>query len=98
MEAKETIIERLERIERLALLNKSVLNFDEVAVYTGLSKSTLYKLTSGKMIPHYKPSGKMLYFDKKELDSWLLQNRVSTTEEINQQAVDYCYKEKGGKK
>lgn len=98
MESKETIIERLERIERLALSNKSVLNFDEVAVYTGLSKSTLYKLTSGKMIPHYKPSGKLLYFDRKELDSWLLQNRVHTTEEINQQAVDYCYKEKGGKK
>ena len=96
MEAK--VLERLERIERLALLNKSVLNFDEVAVYTGLSKSTLYKLTSSKKIPHYKPSGKLLYFDRKELDSWLLQNRVHTTEEINQQAVDYCYKEKGGKK
>ena len=96
MEAK--VLERLERIERLALLNKSVLNFDEVAVYTGLSKSTLYKLTCSKKIPHYKPSGKLLYFDRKELDSWLLQNRVHTTEEINQQAVDYCYKEKGGKK
>lgn len=98
MEATETILEKLENLERLALLNKSVLNFDEVAVYTGLSKSTLYKLTSSKKIPHYKPSGKLLYFDRKELDSWLLQNRVHTTEEINQQAVDYCYKEKGGKK
>ena len=76
----ETILEKLENLERLALLNKSVLNFDEVAVYTGLSKSTLYKLTSSKKIPHYKPSGKLLYFDRKELDSWLLQNRVHTTE------------------
>ena len=76
----ETILEKLENLERLALLNKSVLNFDEVAVYTGLSKSTLYKLTCSKKIPHYKPSGKLLYFDRKELDSWLLQNRVHTTE------------------
>ena len=98
MEAKETILEKLENLERLALLNKSVLNFEEVSVYTGLSKSTLYKLTSGKIIPHYKPSGKLLYFDRKELDSWLLQNRVPTTEEIHQQAVEYCYNEKGGKK
>ncbi|MDR3287079.1 MAG: helix-turn-helix domain-containing protein, partial [Prevotellaceae bacterium] len=40
---------------------KNVLTFDEVATLTGLSKSHLYKLTCKKVIPHYKPSGKIVY-------------------------------------
>ena len=38
--------------------------------FLNLSKSYLYKLTSGNLIPHYKPQGKMLYFEKAELN-WL---------------------------
>ena len=44
-------------------------------LYVGISESLLYKLTAAKEVPHYKPRGKMLYFDKEELDSWLLQNK-----------------------
>ena len=40
-------------------------------MYIGVSESMLYKLTSNKEIPHYKPRGKMLYFAKEELDAWL---------------------------
>ncbi|MDR2886759.1 MAG: helix-turn-helix domain-containing protein, partial [Bacteroidales bacterium] len=36
-----------------------------------LSKNYLYKLTSGNLIHHYKPQGKMLYFEKEELEEWL---------------------------
>lgn len=50
----------------------------EACVYLGISESLLYKLTSSKEIPHYKPRGKMLYFDKTELDAWLKQNNVPT--------------------
>jgi excisionase family DNA binding protein len=41
----------------------------------------LYKLTSGKEIPHYKPRGKMIYFAKEDLDEWLLQNYEPTVDE-----------------
>lgn len=78
--------ERLGRIETLLLSNKTVLNFDEVAAYTGLSKSYLYKLTSTGGIPCYKPQGKQIYFNKKEIDNWLLKNRKATTDELDEQA------------
>ena len=42
----------------------------------GVSESLLYKLTSAHEVPHYKPRGKMLYFNKEELDHWLLQNNI----------------------
>lgn len=82
---QEMIIERLDRIERLTLLSaKNVLTFDDVALLTGLSKSHLYKQTCSHQIPHYKPNGKQIYFDRTELENWMKQNRVSTSNEIDQ--------------
>lgn len=81
--------DQLDRIEAAILSQKTVLTFDEGALYSGLSKSDLYKKTSTRIIPHYKPRGKMIYFDRAELDSWLLQNRIATTDEIEAQAQTY---------
>jgi len=78
--------ERLSRIEDLLLSQKTVLNFDEVAVYTGLSKSHLYKLTSTGGIPCYKPTGKKIYFDKEEIDEWLLRGKKLSQDEIDDKA------------
>ena len=96
----DNILERLNVIERkldeLAVANKEVLNLKEAARYLNMSCSHLYKLTSAKEIPHYKPRGKQVYFEKRELDKWLLQNRQTTKAEIEQAAIDYVVK--GGKR
>lgn len=60
---------------------KEVLTSEEVAKYMGISKSYLYKLTMNRQIPHYKPTGKLCYFNRHELEEWLQRNRVSTVEE-----------------
>ena len=85
----QRIDERQSSIESLLLSNKIVLNFDEVAAYTGLSKSYLYKLTFTGGVPCYKPHGKHIYFNKTEIDSWLQQNRKITKDEIESEAADY---------
>lgn len=88
-----TIELKLENIEKLlnsqAFTNKSILNINEIAQYTGLSKLYLYKLTSKNTIPHYKPNGKHVYFKKEEIDNWLLRNRQSTNEELENEAINY---------
>jgi excisionase family DNA binding protein len=87
---QESQLDRVEKAIVLATLaSKSVLTFDEVANYIGVSKSHLYKMTMLKTIPHYKPRGKMVYFDRIELESWLLQNRISTSDEIEARANTY---------
>lgn len=71
------ILKKIEEIERYSLLAaKRVLTVDDVVLLTGISHSHLYKLTHKKQIPHYKPFGKQIYFDKYELEDWLKQNRV----------------------
>ena len=72
------------------ICTKEVLTSDEASQYMGVSKSYLYKLTMRGEIPHFKPMGKMCYFNRKELEEWLQRNRVKTTDEIGSRAVAYC--------
>lgn len=98
MENFKSIEDRLRNIEAFLQSQKTVLNFEEVAAYTGLSKSYLYKLTCRGGIPCYKPQGKHIYFNKQEIDQWLMQNKKATTKEIDNQAATFVTLRKGGAK
>lgn len=76
---------------------KNVLTTEEAAEYTGYSVSYIYKLTSAKQIPHYKPTGKACFFNRAELEEWMQRNRVATTEELEAKAVSFCNKKGGAK-
>jgi len=55
----------------LGYLNrKAVFSIDELAIYTGISKSTLYKYTMERSIPSYK-RGKFNFYDRKNIIEWL---------------------------
>lgn len=95
---EETIImKQLAEIRSLSLLAaKNVLDLNDVVLLTGLSKGYIYKLTCKKEIPYYKPNGKLIYFDRQEVEGWMKQNRVNSVVEAEQQASKYLL-EKGGK-
>ena len=82
------IDEKLEEIGAASLAKLDVLNFRQAAAYLDFSFSYLYKLTSTGRIPHSKPSGKKLYFDRRELDRWLLQRPVKTMDELDTLATE----------
>lgn len=84
------LLELKQLIQTQNLLSKPALNFDEACEYLGVSKSYLYKLSSLKKIPSYKPNGKKLFFSRVELDGWLLQNRQETDCEIETVAANYA--------
>lgn len=86
--------QRLDRIEKLLVAAKKVLNFEEACDYTGISRSYMYKLTSGGIIPHSKPNGKVIFFDKDKLESWLLQNHRKSADELEQEALQYSLKKR----
>ncbi|NDV82231.1 helix-turn-helix domain-containing protein [Bacteroides sp. 51] len=92
-EEQKQIVEQL--TENTIFCTKEVLTSDEAARYMGISKSYLYKLTMRRQVSHFKPMGKMCYFNRIELEQWLQQNRVSTNSEISQKAQAYCM-QKGG--
>lgn len=72
MQKDNEVLKKLDIIE--SLLKKKddkPLNFNQAAEYLGFSHSYLYKLTSRKIVPCYRPTGKVLFFSKAELDEWV---------------------------
>ena len=75
----ESIIELIS--DKVIFCTKEVLTSDETARYLGISKSYLYKLTMFHKIPHFKPMGKMCYFNRKEIEQWAQSNRITMEED-----------------
>ena len=88
------ILEQLDRIEKIVCTNKVVLTFDQACDYTGISRSYMYKLTARGEIPFSKPKGKLIFFSREKLDSWLLNNSHSSKDQIKDQAVAYTFRNK----
>jgi hypothetical protein len=83
----QTLKQQLDRIERASLGQKTVLNFEEFCLYTGISASFAYKLTSGRCIQYSQPNGKKIYFEREIVDKWLLQNPVKTQKQLSKEVL-----------
>lgn len=59
----------------IPLTEKPFLTLDEAALYIGISKSSLYKLTHKKEITYSRPTGRNIFFERSDLDTWLRKNR-----------------------
>jgi len=91
----ETLLRLEKKIDNLNFSQKVVLTFDEGCRYTGIKHSYMYKLTSTGKVPCHKPNGKMIYFDRAELENWLLNNQA-IQEEVEAQASTYVTLSKRG--
>jgi excisionase family DNA binding protein len=81
---------------RKYLSELEILTFDETLIYLGVSSSFLYKKTSARQIPHFKPEGR-IYFKRQQLDEWIFMNRVKTIYDIEKDANHYvALNKKGG--
>ena len=47
--------QELERVKNVVYASKEVLNLEEAAMFLGISKSSLYKMTHNQVIPYFKP-------------------------------------------
>lgn len=79
----KVINERFKLIEETLYSTKDILNMKEVGQYLDISQSLLYKLTCNGEIPHFKPRGKMIFFEKKVLVEWIKQNPSYVSKETS---------------
>ena len=97
----EVIMDKLNRIERMVTIirenqensktqdsGKEIMNVQQVAKYLNIAKQTVYGMTSRREVPYYK-RGNRLYFQKSDIDEWLLSTRRKTIEEIKMEAASY---------
>ena len=84
-----TILKKLSTLEDLLKKkDDKPFTFKEACAYLGYAPSYLYKLTYRKVIPHYKPTGKIIFFSKTELDEWIFKSRNQNSEISRQNEND----------
>lgn len=66
---------------------KEILTLEEAAIFLGISKSCLYKMTHNQIIPFYKPNNKLVYFERSELMNWIRSSQVSSISQIESEAA-----------
>ena len=90
----ETILNKLNRIEKYIVGLKDILNVEELCDYTGFKSSYVYKLVHTRKIPYSKPNGKTLFFEGQKIDEWLLSNSHMSEGEIKKAAFNYVNRKK----
>ena len=69
-------------------MTSNYLKFKEAREYLGLSDCGLRRLIRNKLIKHYKPGGKIIYFKKNELDDFVESGAVTTRLEVESKAKE----------
>ena len=80
---------RIGIMENLLRDAKQVLTLEEAALFMGISKSSLYKMTHKHELPFFRPNGKIIYFEKSELLNWMRQNRSMSEAETKAAATKH---------
>jgi excisionase family DNA binding protein len=62
-------------------MNEKLLTAKEVAEYLRLSKSTIYKLTSQKLIPFIKLNNGKVLFKLSDIEAWLEKRKQNPVDE-----------------
>jgi excisionase family DNA binding protein len=78
----EDMQKRISTLENMIYQTKEIFTLEEAALYIGVSRSQMYRLTHLHLIPYYKPSGKLVFFEKAELNKWLRQDSVESDAQI----------------
>lgn len=100
----EKIIKKLEPdrlLKRIVTLETGdmgsiILTTEAACKYLNMKKSMLYKKTSAKEIPYYKPEGKKMYFVREELDRWMQRNPSPTVDDMVRQSQEYMANRRKG--
>lgn len=95
---EKTILRELrllkKEVKQRNLYRKRLLTIEEAAKLSGVSVSYIQKLTSSKQIPHSKPTGKLIFIHRKDLETFLSQNYISSNVELNSNVANYLLNKK----
>ena len=91
---KDALIEILgDKLGAIKELQPEILDVQQAAYFLKMKPATLYEKTSRKQIPHFK-KGNKLYFQLLELQKWIKQGKVKTSDEIACEAITFTLNKK----
>lgn len=78
---KEIRILRRE-VKKSSLFRKRIYTIKEAAKVLGVSESYIQKLVSSREIPHSKPTGKLVFIRRYDLEKFVMRNRIESNENV----------------
>ena len=81
--------QQIDDLKEQIMKPKNLLTLKEAADFLGFSQSYTYKMVHDGMLPCFKPFGKVIYFERAELEAVLRTNRMATVDEITSRANGY---------
>jgi excisionase family DNA binding protein len=63
-------------------VSREIMSSGQACEFLGISKSSLYKLTSGRSINFFKPNRGRVYFLKSDLENWILASRQAPISDV----------------
>lgn len=73
--------------EEISRGSKEFIDMEDMQKLTGFSRSYIYKLTSKREIPFYRPHGGKIFFKRQEVEDWIESSRVSSVSEISSRSA-----------
>lgn len=74
------------------LYRKRLLTIEQASLVSGVSKSYIQKLVASKKLPHSKPTGKLIFIHRRDLEEFLSQNYIASNDEVQSNVSDYLLK------
>lgn len=90
MSEKELLETILQRIDTAAKIQRSeYLTLDETAKYMGVKNTHIYRLMRERQITFSKPTGKIVYFKKSDIEEYMSRNTVPSFASLEAMAADH---------
>lgn len=87
-ECENNILIQLAELRRLMIMGvKNVLSVEDLCLLLDTTRNNIYRMTSEKKIPFYKPLRGKIFFKREEIEAWLLRNRSASLDEIESKAT-----------
>ena len=83
-----------EEIKLRNLYRKRLLTIEQASMVSGVSKSYIQKLVASKKLPHSKPTGKLIFIHRRDLENFLSQNYIASNDEVESNVADYLLNRK----
>lgn len=69
-------------VKKSNLSRKRIYTLTEASIVAGVSLSYIQKLISSNQIPYSKPTGKLIFIRRRDLEQFLMRNIISSNDEV----------------
>ena len=81
-----------DEVKKSNLFNRPYYTTKDAAALLGVSVSYMQKLVASKQIAHFRPTGKLIFIKRSDLETFITRNRIHSTDDIDSIVADNLLK------